>query len=171
MLLTPWLDSWLGHISTDVSPHGCPAISTIHQAVTPTEVTVIFDEKRYFTHKLMHTISLLLCSCTKSHHYSVIFCEAFLFTRISWHAGKIFADVLSTCHLAGWDNIFSQWWCDIFDILPTWWHLSGQHVIWGGLGDMTWCQHFQLSRWHPTANERHQQIKYTSSNWEILDRE
>ena len=79
MLPTPWLDSWLGHVSADVLPHDCTAISTTLVAISPTKVTVIFKNKMVCICELMHMIPFSWLSCTKSCHYCTIFCEALLF--------------------------------------------------------------------------------------------
>ena len=77
MLPTPWLDSWLGHVSADVSLHDCPAISRTHQAITPMEVMVAFDKKIFYSYinaydiiftTFLHQITPLQC----------YFCEALL---------------------------------------------------------------------------------------------
>ena len=55
----------------------------------------------------------------------------FMSKRISQHSGKILNDVLLTCHLAGWADIFFQCRADIFNISPTCRHLSERDVMWG----------------------------------------
>ena len=42
-------------------------------------------------------------------------------------------------------TFFSQCRANIPNILPTCQHVLGWHVIWGGVGDVTQRQHFQLS--------------------------
>ena len=138
MLPMSWLDSWLGHMSADVSPHDCPAISIIHRAITLMGVMVTFDGKKYFICLSMHKLSFLLHSCTKLHHYGAIFCKALLFFL---HVQK---NQLTCWQNLGWcpanmsfgrlgQNYFAECWANIFDILPTWWCMSGQHVNWGVL--------------------------------------
>ena len=93
-------------------------------------------------HEIMHMLPYSRLFCTKSYHYGAIFCEAllifFMSKRFSRHVIKILDDVLSTCLLAGHDGIFFQCQANIPNILPTWRHVSGRHVIWGVLAsDMT----------------------------------
>ena len=108
--------------------------SPIHNSLAPHSDRG--NRKKYFTRILMHTISFSLLSCTKSRHYNAIFCKALLFFSLCpknqttyWQ----FFDVLPTCFLAGWNEFFSQCQVEFFDILMTWQHLPGQHVIWGVL--------------------------------------
>ncbi len=59
--------------------HDCLVISMTHVAITPMEVTVVFQEKMVHINEIMHTIPCSRLSCTKSYHYGMIFCEALLF--------------------------------------------------------------------------------------------
>ena len=102
-------------------------------------------------HEIMHMIHLhnfLTLNHTITAQFSMkLCCFFFMSKRFSQNVGKILDDVMLTCCLAGWDGIFFQCWADIPNILPTCRHVSGQHVIWRGVVNMTQHQYFQLSLW------------------------
>ena len=87
------------------------------------------------------------------HFFANLCCFFFMFKRISWHAGKILADVLPTCRLAGWDEIFWQ------NVRPTF---------------LTFCQHdgpcqdgmsFGGSWWHDTTTKFPSKQLNSFSSW------
>ncbi len=101
--------------------------------------------------ELMHTIPFLWLSCTKSHYYGAIFCEALVFFFVSKtkESADMSSDVIPTRRVMSSGMV----WMTEFD------EISGQHS-WhfhnvsahvgttchlAGSGDMTWCRHFQLS--------------------------
>ncbi len=89
-----WLDSWLGPVSADMLPHLFPAISMIHH------ILYLYLCIQY------HFCHILTQNCTVMVQFSAkLCCVFFMPKRISWHVGKILADVLQTCHLEGWGNI------------------------------------------------------------------
>ena len=148
MSLMPWLNSWLGHVSADMSLHDCPVISTTGVAITPMELMVIFKKKMVSIRELTHTIPFLQLSCFKSCHYCTIFCKALLF--------------FSSCPKGSANIPAKSWmmscWHVIWQVGPTFFFNAGptfstflQHadicqneMSCGGLGNMTWCWHFQL---------------------------
>ena len=148
MLPTLWLNSWLGHVSADMSPHDCPAISMTRVAITPTDIMVIFKKNMVRIHEIMYTLPYSWLLHTKSYRYRMSFCKVLLFffmsKRFSRHVSKILDDVLSTCCLEGRDDIFfpmlgrhSQHFANMTTCVGTTCHL-------GGVGDVTRCRHFQL---------------------------
>ena len=151
MSLMPWLDSWMGHVLAGILLHNCLAISMTHGAITPMEIMVIFKKTMVCMHEIRHTKLFSKLSCTKLHRYDVIFCKALLFflyvQKSSRHVGKILADVLLTCCLAGWGNIF--WW-NVGQIFLT--HFTnmtadvGTTCHLGGLGNITQYRHFHLRK-------------------------
>ena len=77
-----------------------------------------------------HVHDFLALNHTVTARFFANLCFFFMSKRISQHVGKILDDVLSTCCLTGWNDIFFQCWADIPDISLTCRHVLGQHVIW-----------------------------------------
>ena len=139
-----WLDLWLGHVLAAVSAHDCPAIFMTHGAITQMEIIVIFKKTMVHIHKLMHTMPFLWLSCTKLQHYGAVFCDALVyFLYVQKNQLTYWTIALLTCQQDSLADIF--WWVSqtFANML-----LAFGHVLvpchFRCLGNITWCQHFQL---------------------------
>ena len=144
---TPWLDSWLGHVSADMSPHDCPAISMTHVAITPMDIMVVFKKNMVRIHDIMYTLPYSHF-CALNHTITVQFSAKFCFfllcpKDLAYMSAKSW---MMSCRHVIWQvrPIFfpmldqhSRHFADMTTCVGMTCHL-------GGVGNMTWCRHFQL---------------------------
>ena len=150
MLPTYWLDSWLGHLSTDTLLHNCPAISTTRMTITLTEVTVVFlrNNCSYLWINVYDTFFDIF-----SHQITPLPCEFLqsfaVFSLCQKESANMSADVIPSWHvtLSGmvqtteFDKMsgqHSQHFCDTSAHVGMTCHL-------GGSGNTTQHRRFQLS--------------------------
>ena len=132
----PWLDSRLGHVLADMSPHNCPAISKTHWAITLMGVMVDFLEingtytwintyDTIFTN-FLHRITPLQCN----------FLWSFVvFSLCPKEPADMLVDVIPTWHVMSSDMVrtteFDDMPGDISDIFPKCQECQPNMSFWG----------------------------------------